>query len=324
MLNLFYDEPDDDRWVPLDRYPRRLIRRVVRGRARPGGQRRVFLNLRDGLTRLGATYRVNDYRYATRNPGTLACIIGKACVLNRLSWRNPILLGTAGHSHPIDDPELLRRLPVRKVLVPGPWMQRMCEPAWGDAVTAWPVGIDTELWRPAGSEDKRVDVLLYDKVRWRHDRLEESLIAPIRSFLNGQGLSFLELRYGAYREEQFHAALSRSRTMIFLCEHETQGLAYQQALSRGVPVFAWDRGGPWQDPAYYPHRVVFEPVTSVPYWDERCGSRFVDAADFVRAWPEFHDGVKASRFHPREYILDNLTLEQSARRYLAFARELSR
>ena len=43
--------------------------------------------------------------------------------------------------------------------------------------------------------------------------------------------------------------------MIFLCEHETQGIAYQQALSRNVPILAWDRGGDWQDPTYYPERV---------------------------------------------------------------------
>jgi glycosyltransferase involved in cell wall biosynthesis len=73
------------------------------------------------------------------------------------------------------------------------------------------------------------------------------------------------MRYGYYREGDFLAVLSQCRTMIFLCEHETQGIAYQQALSCNVPILAWDRGGPWQDPAYFPDKVVFEPVTSVPY-----------------------------------------------------------
>mgnify|MGYP003341570386 FL=1 len=48
-LNIFYEEPDPDRWVPYDRYPRRLVRRLVRGPAQPGGAMRVFLNLCAGL-----------------------------------------------------------------------------------------------------------------------------------------------------------------------------------------------------------------------------------------------------------------------------------
>jgi glycosyltransferase involved in cell wall biosynthesis len=40
--------------------------------------------------------------------------------------------------------------------------------------------------------------------------------------------------------------------MVFLCEHETQGFAYQQALSCGVPIIAWDRGGLLQDPKLLP------------------------------------------------------------------------
>ena len=268
MLNLFYGEPDEDRWLPFDRYPRRVVRRWVRGPSQPGGQKRVFLNLCAGLDRIGAEYRVNDYGYARRNPAQLACIVGKPYVLDRMEWKNPILFGPSGHSHPIDDPDLFERRPVRRVVVLGEWMREMCRPHWGDRVESWAVGIDTEAWRPMDPQHKEFDVLLYDKVRWDHAAFDSSLIEPIRAMLRNQGCSFMEIRYGFYREEEFRVALSRCRSMIFLCEHETQGIAYQQALACDVPILAWDRGGPWQDPAYYPARVVFEPVTSVPYWDE--------------------------------------------------------
>lgn len=43
VLNLFYEEPASDRWLPLARYPHRLIRRVVRGKPQPGDQAQVFL-----------------------------------------------------------------------------------------------------------------------------------------------------------------------------------------------------------------------------------------------------------------------------------------
>ena len=322
MLNLFYKEPDPDRWLRFDRYPRKIIRRLLRGAPRPGGQMRVYLNLRAGLDRLGVRYRANDYSYAKRNPGALACIIGKPFLLDEFRWKNPILFGAAVHSHPLDDPYLLERLPIRKILVPGRWMMDMCKPYWGDAVDAWPVGIDTDRWSPSGAR-KSIDILLYDKVLWEHARYEKTLIDPIRSHLRASGLTFEEIRYGYYQEDDFRAALARCKAMIFLCEHETQGIAYQQALASGVPILAWDRGGPWMDPAYYPHKANYGPVSSVPYWDDRCGHKFLNVEIFGEALETFIDAALSGEFNPREYILENLTLEKSARAYLDFVREVA-
>src|SRR6266852_5093055 len=322
MLNLFYEEPPTaDRWLPGDRYPRSIARRMFRGRAQPGGQMRVFLSLRAGLDRIKVPYRVNDYRYAATHTEEVVGIIGKPHLLNKVAWRNPIVFGAAVYSHPSDDPDLLRRLAIRKVLVPGEWMREMCAPAWGDAVQAWPVGIDTERWSPAPPHEKNIDVLLYDKVMWERDCAERELIEPIIAHLRRKQMSVVTLRYGAYREEEFHQLLARSRMMIFLCEHETQGIAYQQALSCSVPILAWDRGGYWQDPSYYPHKVKFAPVTSVPYWDARCGVKFKDIDEFPDRLTEFLDGQAANDFFPRDFILENLTLEKCATRYVEFYHE---
>lgn len=321
-LNLFYEEPDPDRWVPFDRYPRRVVRRLVRGAPQPGGQQRVFLNLCAGLDELGVPYRVNDYRHALRNPGELACVVGKPFVLDKVKWRNPILFGASVFSHPTDDVAIFDRLPVRKVLVPGGWMEDMCKPYWGDRVEAWPVGIDTRRWSPAAAEGKTHDVLLYNKIRWQHERMENELLGPVRRTLESAGVSFMELRYGSYREEQFEAALRVCRTMIFICEHETQGIAYQQALSCDVPILAWDRGGPWQDPTYYPHRVVYGPVSSVPYWDARCGERFATVDEFGLRLQAFIEHSRIGRYRPRDFILEGLTLAQCARRYVEIARQV--
>jgi glycosyltransferase involved in cell wall biosynthesis len=322
MLNIFYEEPDADRWFPFDRYPRRIARRLLRGEPKAGGQRRVFLNLCAGLERIGAQYRINDYGYVKNHPDEIACIVGKPFVLDKVEWKNPILFGAAIYSHPLDDPNLLQRLPIRKVLVPGPWMKDMCKPYWGDAVDTWPVGIDTDLWRPQEGQRKTTDVLLYDKVRWEHDRYDASLIEPIRAMLRKQGQSVCELRYGFYREDEFRTSLARCRTMIFLCEHETQGIAYQQALSCDVPILAWDRGGYWQDPGYYPRKVKFQPVTAVPYWDDRCGLTFGHIGEFGSQWERLWGKYRSGQFRPREYILETLTLERSARRYLEFVDEV--
>lgn len=321
-LKLFYEEPESDRWLPYDRYPRRFIRRLLRGEPQPGGQRRVFLNLCAGLDRIGVRYRVNDYKYARQNSQELACIVGKGIVLQKVKWKNPILFGASIDWHPVDMPDLLTQFPIKKVLVPGVWVREMFRLYWGENVDVWPVGIDTDLWCPSSAGKKNVDVLLYDKVLWEHDSYETSLIGPIRATLRKAGRSFREIRYGFYREMEFHAALRQCRSMIFLCEHESQGIAYQQALSCGVPIMAWDRGGPWKDPAYYPHKIVFEPVTSVPYWSDACGQRFRDASDFDDKWAEFWNAVTNDVLAPRDFILKNLTLEKCARDYLRIVREI--
>lgn len=323
VLNLFFEERDD-RWFPGDRRVRPLLRRLLLGKTWISGQRRVFLNLRAGLDRLGLPYRVNDYGYIHKHPGELACILGRPFVLDWFDWKNPLLLGVAMYNHPVDAPAHLKDLANQTILVPSPWYAEMCRPYWPH-VEVWPVGIETDVWTPVPAGQKRVDVLLYDKVHWDRDAYERELIGPIRSHLAARGRSVEIIRYGHYKEIDYKAALARCRSMIFLSEHESQGIACQQALSSGVPVFAWDRGGPWQDPEYFPDRVRYEGgVSSVPYFDERCGMTFTDAGGFAADWGTFWARVDGGGFAPRDYVIENLTLEKGARHYYDLAQAVMR
>ena len=83
-LFIFYEEPDPDRWISGDRHLRRFIRRILRGKPRPGGVMRWFLNLQSGLDRLGVSYRVNDYRGLRRSPGAVAHVVGKPHVIDKI------------------------------------------------------------------------------------------------------------------------------------------------------------------------------------------------------------------------------------------------
>ncbi len=319
-LNLFYEEPDPDRWFPFDRYPRRLVRTLVRGAAQPRGTLRAFLNLVGGLDRIGVAYRINDYRRLRTHRHELACVFGKPHVLAKIPLETPILFGTSIYSHPSDNPELPRQRDIRQVLVPSPWVSRMFNEVWPGLVTVWPVGIDTERWKPAATATKDVDVLIYDKIHWRREHYEKDLIGPLHAELQRRGMRVATLRYGHYHEEELLALSRRARSMIYLSRHETQGIAAQQVLAAGVPLLAWDEGGLWQDPEYFPHDVKFGPVTSVPYWDDRCGVKFLGGGDFVVAFDGFWRGVEAGAFAPRELIVERLTLEKCAAEYEALAR----
>ncbi len=322
-LNLFYEEPDPDRWFPFDRYPRKLVRTLVRGAAQPRGMRRAFLNLIHGLDRIGAPYRVNDYRRLRSGDVRLACIFGKPHLVEKVSAEMPILFGTSIYSHPKVNSDLPRQRNIRQVLVPSAWVCRMFEQTWPGLISIWPTGIDTERWTPTADKAKNIDVLIYDKIIWQRERYVHSLIEPLARELSCRGLRVETVRYGSYLEEDFLSLSKRVRSMIYLSRHETQGVAAQQMLAAGVPLLAWDQGGFWQDPNFYPQEVQFEPVSSMPYWDDRCGMKFREADDIPAAFGVFWRAVENDEFTPRQFIVERFTLEKCATEYVLLARRFS-
>lgn len=310
--------------MPFDRYPRRLVRRLWRGPWQPSGHMRVFLNLMTGLDRIGVPYSVNDYRYMRANPDDLSCLIGKPHLLKEFPPKAPLLFGPSIYNHPIDDVNLPYRHAVRQVLVPSPWVQKMYSKVWPGLVTVWPVGIDTGRWVPGPVAAKDVDVLIYDKLFRDRETVERTIVNPLLEEFRRRGLVVAHLRYGSYFEGQFYDLSRRVRSMIYLSRHETQGIALQQALASDVPVFAFDPGGEWQSLEYLLRGVRFGPVTSVPYWDDRCGVKFTGAADMLDNFDRFWKGVMAGAFAPREMIMANkLTLEDCAQTYADLAAKYS-
>jgi len=216
-LNLFFEEPDPDRWFKYDHYPRSIIRRLLRGKARPGGVMMIAINLMRGLDKLGQSYRFNDYRYIKKHPHEIACIIGKPQLVFERKWQNPIILGAGIYSHPIECLDLFERYPnVKRLLVPGEWMCDMFMPAYGNKVLPWPVGIDTEQWKPYDSV-RKVDFLIYDKIRWQHELMDKELVAPIIKVLDEQKLSYHFIKYGQYTHDELTEKLKVSKSVIFHC-----------------------------------------------------------------------------------------------------------
>ncbi|MDB5150376.1 MAG: hypothetical protein JWQ57_4396 [Mucilaginibacter sp.] len=322
-LNLFYEEPDPDRWIKFDRYPRRVVRRIIWGKKRPGGVGMISINLKKGLDKLGIPYRFNDYSYIKKHPEEIACVIGMPHLVLEKQWSNPVIFGSAIYSHPTECPDLFSKYPnVKRLLVPGKWMQDMFEPYYPDKVLAWPVGIDTDLWSPEIKGKPEFDFLIYDKIRWEHEHYQQQLIDPICRVLDNYSLTYQFINYGNYKPEDLLTKIKNSKSVIFLCEHETQGLAYQQILATGTPILAWDRGGYWQDPYFYPETVKFKPVSALPYWDERCGVKFTSADDFKKKLDSFLN--RSQEFKSRDYIVENLTLEICARKYLQIYQQVEK
>lgn len=306
---------ETDRWLPGDRHLRGPIRRLLRGQDRVGGLDLVYLNLCEGLRRAGIPFETN-LPFDELRPDDKVGVIGRdRQSLEGYHAKNRILAGVSVAQHPAEWPELFEDHPVSRYVVHCDWVKRMYEQVYGPRVVTWAVGIDTSYWAPEEEETKDIDLLVYDKVRWDHDRVHAAMVDPIKSHLAARNISTINLRYGHYKPEDLKDALRRCRALLFLCEHETQGLAYQQAMSAGLPVLAWDPGQ-WLDPWRFRYGTISMPATSVPFFDQRCGTTFKSLADFEGKFEEFWSDQSALLYRPRDYVLENLGIELCAHRYI--------
>jgi hypothetical protein len=318
-LNIFYEEPSNDRWFKYDRYPRAIIRRMVRGPEPIGGVKKWFINLIKGLDELNIPYQINNYRALRKNKNEWALVVGKDHVLDKIPAHTQIIYGPGLVSHPLDLKNWETKKNIKHILAPCKWMKDMFDrdlPV-NIPVSVWPSGVETDIWTatPVRTTEP-LTLLVYDKIRWERDKYSETLLQPILNELKSRNIQVEYIKYGDYEEENFHKSLDDVDGMIFLCEHETQGFAYLQTLSTNTPILAWDRGGYWQDPTLYPDTVKFEPVTSVPYWSEKCGEKFQDFEEFKASIDTFLTQVKANYYQPRQFVLENLTLAARSKDYV--------
>jgi hypothetical protein len=292
----------------------------VRGKPRQGGLDKVFTNLKLGLNRLGIPYEVN-LPFSKLRHGDLLGVLGRGrhC-LDGYDRPEAFVAGIGLMTHPSEWPTLFQDYPVATYLQHSDWTAAVYRKYFGDRCDVWPVGIDTELWRPSpGEAEKPLDFLIYDKIHWDRPRYEQNLVLPIRETLNRQGLRFTTLRYGAYEPGAYKEALSACKAMIFLSAHESQGIACEEAMASGVPILAWDPGK-CQDPERFAWGDPDISTTSVPYFDERCGARFADFNEFERQLPRFRESQKSGGFAPRDYVLETLTLEKCSMRFVEILR----
>lgn len=192
------------------------------------------------------------------------------------------------------------------VVVPCQWVMEMyshfeCVKRGTAKLNIWAVGIDTDKFCPSG-EKKEWDVLLYVKGR-------ESEINTVKEHLENIGLGVVVVRYGHYKEEEFISLVRKSKCCVLLTKTESQGIAYQEILSMGVPCYVLDKDV-WDD-----YMALSFPATSVPYFDDRCGEKYKSIVQF----DIFYE--KRVNFSPREFIIDNLSLKTKAKEYIKILKD---
>ncbi len=291
----------------------RYLKRGIEGVQPATGLYVAFISLVRALRASGIEVRVNDFAFARAHPELPVGMFGYGPVLDWLSLPNPKVLGPGSFGDPKRFGALSRHKSVKAVIQACDWYREYHRPYCADNLVTWPVGIDVERYADASADDKTIDVLIYDKIRWNRPDAWDNVMSPFLFELQRRGLTYKFLLYGYHRHSKYVRLLRKARSMAFICEHESQGLACLEALSMNVPVFAWDEGR-LVDPCEQPFASPGLAVTSVPYFDDRCGLRFKGetvAEDFSAFWSTL------SGFRPRDYIIETLTPGQCAERYLA-------
>lgn len=229
-------------------------------------------------------------------------------IFKKFELNNPVVAGIGLMTHPSDAPDFFEKPYLKAYLQHSDWTVNIYNDYLQQTICyRWPVGIDTQNWFAGDVTNKKIDFILYEKFLWL-DEDKKALLNHILEHLTNLKMNLQIIKYGEYTQNEYKLLLSQSRSMIFLCEHESQGLAYQEALSMGVPILAWDQGQ-WLDPNYSGTSLIPIPASSVPYFNSKCGITFVGIDDFNSKLVEF---LKLHEtFSPREFIIQNLSYDKS-------------
>ena len=300
-------------WSRRHAFERAVMINLIVNLSAPNGPGKVVTNLLRGLALIGFDDFVLNGRPSPAFEKTH--IINVAAAVGALQgWIDEsYILGPNLFVMPEDDRSgVVLEAKYRKYIQPSAW----AADAWGpylpqDKVAVWAVGIDTDEFPDISSEKKTNDVLVYFK------RRDPQALETCTDMLQREKLSYTVIEYGSYGEAAYKHALAASRSCVWIGSHESQGIALEECLSSGVPVLVWDvqrfsDADGWSGSGYPDF-----PVTTVPYWDGRCGDRVFSADDLRRQLPEFLARATEGAFEPREFVLENLSLEKQAREFLA-------
>jgi glycosyltransferase involved in cell wall biosynthesis len=169
-----------------------------------------------------------------------------------------------------------------------------------------PFGVDTEKFKDVIPFQDRNKVFIYSK----HRSLED--LKQIEKMLQMRSIEYKIFDYDCrYSEHLYLEYLQTSKYGVIVDAHESQGFAVQEALSCNVPLFVWSVTSMNQE---YGTNYEDFPATTIPYWDTRCGEYFYKLEEMEKQFDLFLS--KLETYQPREYILENLSMEVCEKKFI--------
>jgi hypothetical protein len=175
----------------------------------------------------------------------------------------------------------------------------------------FPFPVDTVKFcpKPETSIQERENILIYFKSRQPAELKQITDFLTLQKITNYRIFSYRE----RYNENDYLTYLKTCKYGIILDAHESQGFAIEEALACDVPLLVWSAQTMNQE---YGSQYQPIPCTTIPYWDSRCGEYFHHFGEFPVAFQRLQIKLTNEEYHPRQYILDTLSTERCAERFM--------
>ena len=170
-------------------------------------------------------------------------------------------------------------------------------------IVQFPYAVDVDRFKIT-KEPPLYDCLLYLKLR------TQSTYNQFIDILKSKQMSYTIIQYGNYSESQYIDALKRSKFVLSVDRHESQGFALEEAMSCDVPLLVldattlYDESMDGKTGIYEHYRPKTLVSSSVPYWSDECGIKIENIQDLSDSLTQMLD--RYTTFTPREYILRTL------------------
>ena len=175
-------------------------------------------------------------------------------------------------------------------------------------VKVYAFGVDTDKFNRENVANVSNTVLIYIKRRNVNDCMH------IINFLHYKGFRLEIFNYQSkYKEVEYIQALKMCSFGVWIGQHESQGFALLECLSMNVPLIVWNvKSMSQEENSPHDYNYIQTQATTIPYWDERCGEYFYNQEEFESVFEKFKLKLDDGYYKPREYVVENLSLEKSA------------
>ena len=181
-------------------------------------------------------------------------------------------------------------LQIHKAFLPNPAVPYVC----------LPFGVDTESMKPNPNVQKKEYILIYWKLR---DSINMQQVVDI---LIKNKLLFKVVKYGFYKSDEYHKLLLESKLCIWIGRHESQGFAFQEALSYNVPLLVYDvldmkeEVNDYNISVYASYHGISLSATSTAFWDPICGEKTTRQKDIEPLLKKMMSGLE--NYRPRDFV----------------------
>lgn len=292
----------------------RTVKRNMTGQQPYTGYYTAFKSLVKALRKDGHDVKINDFKAAQQRPDYPIGLLGFTSVLEKTKkLKNPVLFGSGSFGDPAFLSKSFADDRFKMFLIKSDWQNKLFRLHLKRDSRTFFTGIDTQKWPDLSKQNKKYDFLIYDKMYYETEDTRSEILSRIIKRLKNNGKTYATLKYAAHTPRAYRKMLSASKNLIWLSAHETQGMAYQEAMACGLPVLAWDEGQ-LKDPEWKNLAPRDFTPSSVPYFDNRCGERFT-LDNFEQIYEVFLK--RNAAYKPRDYVMEELTEKKSTDIYLS-------